>query len=500
MSEHPTVSVVVPTRNEADNVPVLLERVFAALDGVDAEVCVVDDSDDHTPDVLRRLAEGSQGRIRCLLRAGPDRAGGLSTAVVTGLRMARGRWVCVMDADLQHPPETIPGMLQAAQAGADLVVASRYVPGGSHGGLDGTTRRLVSRAATGLARLLFREARRTADPLSGFFLCRRELTDGIEFRPVGFKILLELLVLLPDVEVRDVPLRFQRREAGSSKASLRQGLLYLRHLRSLVVDVEGSARFWKFAAVGASGLLIYLPVLWLLVSLGLPTLLAFLPAFALSLGWNTAINRLVTFPDLRRRHTGEGPGDYLRRSLASGLVMFGAFAALVASPLHPVVAGLFAALAGMVVNGVLNRRLADRAPLAWSRVATDRGVQEALRRLAAQIGADRAVLLPASSRMGEAGAVPPDVLARVAARRRPVLLTEGPSFRAQRRTNIEALSVLVVPVVRDEAVVALVVCERRAPRGFEPVALETATQAVEALGALVAGADPSATPLAAAAG
>src|SRR5258708_26710095 len=272
------VSVVVATRNEAGNVGPLVERLSRALEGVDAELCFVDDSDDETPLLRERLIAERPGQVRCLFRHGGERTGGLSTAVVAGLRMATGRYVCVMDADLQHPPETIPPMLAEAERGADLVVASRYVSGGSHGGLDGLARRVVSRGATRAARLLFSEARRTTDPLSGFFLCRRALLDGIEFRPVGFKILLELMVCVPGIAVRDVPLSFQPRQAGVSKASMRQGLLYLQHVRSLFFEVQGSARRWKFALVGLSGLLVFLPLLAVLtLAAHLAPLAAFVP-------------------------------------------------------------------------------------------------------------------------------------------------------------------------------------------------------------------------------
>src|SRR5207245_1257150 len=135
------LSVVVPTRKEAGNVGPLVARLSRALDGVAAEICCVDDSDDDTPALLEALERERPGAVRCLFRQGAERAGGLSTAVVVGLRMAGGRYVCVMDADLQHPPETIRPMLAEAERGADLVVASRYVPGGSQGGLDGVARR-----------------------------------------------------------------------------------------------------------------------------------------------------------------------------------------------------------------------------------------------------------------------------------------------------------------------------------------------------------------------
>src|SRR5215469_3400713 len=148
----PLVSIVVPTRNEADNIAPLVDRVAAALPGVDYELCFVDDSDDGTQDRIAAL-EREHSYVRAVLRNGAERAGGLSTAVVTGLRLARGRFVCVMDADLQHPPELIPTLLQQAAAGADLVVASRYMRGGGNTGLDGFGRRAVSRGASFAAHL-----------------------------------------------------------------------------------------------------------------------------------------------------------------------------------------------------------------------------------------------------------------------------------------------------------------------------------------------------------
>ena len=485
MPEPVLLSVVVPTRNEAGNVGPLVERLRHALDGVAAEICFVDDSDDDTPALLERLERETGGLVRCMYRHGPERGGGLSTAVVAGLRMAAGRYVCVMDADLQHPPETIPLMLAEAERGADLVVASRYVRGGSSGGLDGAVRRTVSRGATRVARLLFSEARMTADPLSGFFLCRRALLDGIEFRPVGFKILLELLVCVPGIAVRDVPLRFAARGAGDSKASVGQGLLYLRHVRSLFFDVRGSARRWKFALVGLSGLLVFLPLLAVLtLAAGWHPLVAFVPAFLFSLGWNTALNRVWTFSDQRRRTVGEGLERYLRRAALSGAVMFLGFALFWRAGLQVMVAGVLAALLGMAVNGALNRPSVRR--VAWAQVAVDRGVQASLARLADQVGADRAYLLPAERvGSGAPAAVPFELLERAVAQQRPALWTEAPSHRPQRRSNIEATSLMLVPVVREGRVLAVVVCERRAPRGFQAEALETATTAVDSLAGLL---------------
>ncbi|HEV2954468.1 MAG TPA: glycosyltransferase [Candidatus Dormibacteraeota bacterium] len=477
------LSVVIPTRNEAANVPVIVDRIKSALPGLVVDLCFVDDSDDDTPAVLERLAEADP-HVRCLLRQGADRAGGLSTAVVAGLHMATADYVCVMDADLQHPPELIPRMLELADGGADLVVASRYTQGGSQAGLDGASRRMISRGATTVARLIFEEARRSADPLSGYFLCRRALIDGVEFRPVGFKILLELLVLLPpDIEVRDIALEFQPRAEGQSKANVRQGLLYLRHLRSLFLDVKGSARTWKFAIVGGSGLLIFLPVLALFdFGLELPPLLSFLPAFAVSVAWNTTLNRVWTFADQRRRAGGSGPGRYFRTAVISGGLMFLAYSALYLWVFkHVIVAGALAALVGMTVNGLANWRSVHRGPKVWAEVAVNSGVQVALGRLAEEVGADRAYVLPTGSRGPASGSISREVLNRAAATRRPALWTEAASHRLQRRSSVAVSSFLILPVVSDRRVLGIVVCERHAPRGFDDACLQIATAAVDGL-------------------
>jgi dolichol-phosphate mannosyltransferase len=473
----PVVSVVIPTRNEASNIEPLVRRVKAALAGTPFEICFVDDSDDSTGDLLLELSRADPS-VRCVHREGVDRKGGLSTAVVGGLRIARGRYACVMDADLQHPPELLPVLLAEAERGADLVVASRYAPGGSQQGLSGAVRRLVSREATLVARMLFTEARQSSDPLSGFFLCRRALIDGIEFRPVGFKILLELLVCVPQLRVVDVPMTQAARSTGESKATARQGLLYLRHLRSLFFDVPGSARAWKFGLVGLSGLCVFLPVLAILIGLvGLHPLVAFVPAFGLSAAWNTAMNWRLTFGDQRRG--GRGPRHYFEFALLSGCVMFGIFALLVEAHVATVLAGLAAALVAMLINGLANRAFIHRSPAVWAAIAIDQGVQGGLARLAADVGADRAYVLPA--RGDASSALPAGLLAHVIAYKRPVLITEAASYRAQRRTNIETASRMLIPVVRGDEVLAVVVCERFAPGGFEAAALETATVAVEAI-------------------
>jgi hypothetical protein len=170
------------------------------------------------------------------------------------------------------------------------------------------------------------------------------------------------------------------------------------------------------------------------------------------------------------------------------MLMFVSFAVLLAAHVHVVIAGALAAAAAVLANGFANRREVALQPLAWARVATDRGVQAALLRLAEQVGAERAYVLPARLRGAGSTSVPAEVLASVVERRRPVLWTEAPSYRPQRRTNIESTSTLLVPVVDETEVIAVVVCERHALRGFEASTLETATRAVSGIAAAIAAA------------
>src|SRR5215204_5507418 len=283
------LTLVIPTRNEADNVPRLVGELKESLSGVDYRVVFVDDSTDQTPEVIRSLRE-EDDRIVLIHREGAERDGSLSTAVTTG-----------MDADLQHPPEKVREMLEEARtSGADVVVASRYAKGGSYEGLSGPLRKVVSVGTKSLAQIVFKEARKTTDPLSGFFLVRNEAISGIQFRPTGFKILLEVLVCAPELKVVEVPLNFRARNAGVSKANFRQGLEYLAHISSLFWYVPSAGRFWKFALVGASGVLVNLLTLITLVEYfnANPTV-AWMVAVGLSVLSNFLLNNAFTWRDVR---------------------------------------------------------------------------------------------------------------------------------------------------------------------------------------------------------
>jgi hypothetical protein len=237
----PRVSVVIPTRNEAGNVQELFRALTGTLNGVDHEVIVVDDSTDTATRPLLAQIGATASHWRVLERAGAEQTG-LATAVTTGIAMARGDAICVMDGDLQHPPDVVPRLLQSVEEGVDLAIASRYTAGGKSEGFASGYRQLLSHGSRLAAYAVFPEARRTSDPLTGFFCVRRAAIAGLEFRPVGFKILLEILVLCPRLRVVDVPFVFGDRWEGESKASARQGVLYLRHIASLFLHVPDSSR------------------------------------------------------------------------------------------------------------------------------------------------------------------------------------------------------------------------------------------------------------------
>ena len=227
----PQLTILVPTRNEAENVEPLLRALSASVN-VSTVVLFVDDSDDQTPHVVQAARACGFGSLdtRLLHRSGAERSGGLGGAVLAGLERTDTPWACVMDGDLQHPPEVVPRLLDAALgANADLVVASRYVTGGRNEGL-GAVRTAVSWGSTVLAKVMFpHRLRGIRDPMSGFFLFRREsLTETMT--PRGFKILLEIAVRHPDLVRCEIPFVFVERVTGQSKGTLREGFRYLQLL------------------------------------------------------------------------------------------------------------------------------------------------------------------------------------------------------------------------------------------------------------------------------
>src|SRR5262245_57111582 len=316
-------AVIVPTYNEAANLPALVGRIFGSMP--DVEIIVVDDaSPDGTADIAEKLA--SERPVRVIRRQGER---GLSSAVLRGIADARSEICVVMDADLSHPPEVIPALVKAVECCADIAIGSRYGPGG---GIDEWPwfRRLASRAGTLLARPLTG----VQDPMAGFFCLRAKLLEGVALRPRGFKILLEILARAKPAKVVEVPIRFDDRGAGESKFGPRERREFLKQVWTLYHDLN--AWPWcvaKFLVTGFSGYLVHMAVMAAVV-MGLggrPNVEGAVAGFTVAMTTNYLINRHWTF---RARHVGvvSSYPKYALSALAGLGVQIGVMTILQAQP------------------------------------------------------------------------------------------------------------------------------------------------------------------------
>ncbi len=258
------LSLVLPTYNEVQNINVVIEQLVASLDSVSNlsyEIIVVDDdSPDRTWEKAQELSERFT-QVRVVRRQGER---GLSTAVLRGWQQARGQIFGVMDSDRQHPAETSCALWTAMTKGSDLAVASRHIKGGgvSHWSIG---RRMISRCAQGIGIMVLPEVLiKVRDPMSGYFMIRRSSLEGRELRPLGYKLLVEVLGRGAMGKITEVPYIFRERSGDASKISIVVCWQYLRHLLRLRIDLLKSSQFVRFCMVGASGTLIDTTMLYLL--------------------------------------------------------------------------------------------------------------------------------------------------------------------------------------------------------------------------------------------
>jgi dolichol-phosphate mannosyltransferase len=221
----PKLALVIPTLHEAANIRTVVDRVRCSLDplGISYELIIVDDdSRDGTDGIVHELS-AADPRVHFLGRTGKR---GLGSAVRSGWALTGAEVLGVIDADLQHPPELLPRLWEAAESGSDVVLASRYV---SHSVVRKwhRGRYLLSRLAISLAGPLQRPGIYVKDPMSGFFLVRRACLENVALKTEGFKLLLEILVRANIQSVAEIPFTFGPRLAGASKAHLSVGLDYL---------------------------------------------------------------------------------------------------------------------------------------------------------------------------------------------------------------------------------------------------------------------------------
>lgn len=225
------LSIITPVFNESENLPELIHRVEQSLNSVDFELIIVDDNSPDGTAIVAEELNVEYGNLRVLKR--PNKRG-LSSAVIDGFNVStpETRIFAVMDADMQHPPELLAKMYEKIVEGADLVIASRYTNGGGTNGWH-LSRKIISRVATALAHLLLPETRNIKDVLSGFFMIKREVISEANLDPIGYKILLEILVKGNYNVTNEIPYLFETRKNGKSNLSLNEILKFAIHINRL---------------------------------------------------------------------------------------------------------------------------------------------------------------------------------------------------------------------------------------------------------------------------
>jgi len=295
----PELTVVVPTFNERENVGLLAERLDRVLAGIAWEVVFVDDdSPDETADAVRALGQ-SDPRVRVIRRIGRR---GLSSACVEGVLSSSAPYFAVIDADLQHDDTILPAMLARLKADdLDIVVGSRYLERNTTEGLS-QRRQTLSQMGGRVARLVLHAS--LTDPMSGFFMMRRTTFDEIvrSLSLQGFKILLDLFTSAPrPLRYAEIGYAFSTRQHGESKldtmAAWEFGMLVLDKLIGRIVPV----RFFVFAAIGGSGLVVHLAALGILNGAGVGFAAAQSIAVITAMTWNFFLNNLITYRDQRLR-------------------------------------------------------------------------------------------------------------------------------------------------------------------------------------------------------
>ena len=305
------LSIVLPTYNESQNIARMLDSITETLPAdTAAEIIVVDDnSPDGTGNIASQYAKNIRHKklhIEVINR--PDKLG-LSSAILVGVQLAAGDIVVVMDGDFSHPPQTIPHMVEELQNSKyDIVVASRYVKGGSVRGWP-FKRRLMSRGATKIAQVGLGIG--VKDPMSGFFAFKRRIIEGIKFDAIGYKMLLEILVKTRGASVKEVPYTFTNRRAGASKFDSSVMYDYFRAVWRLYrygkslrekerrTSVHFLSKAGRFYTIGATGLLVNFVVTTLFGGL-MPSLWHLYAAsigIIFSITSNFFLNKLWTFED-----------------------------------------------------------------------------------------------------------------------------------------------------------------------------------------------------------
>lgn len=303
------ISIIIPTYNESKNIRGILEHIQKSIpENLKAETIVVDDnSPDSTAkiaeDYFHSIKEKTDHTINVIKRKAKN---GLSSAILNGIQQATGNTIVVMDSDFSHPPHIIPKMIEILrQTSCDIVIASRYIKGGSIQGWP-FKRKLMSRIATGIAKRGL--GIQPHDPMSGFFMFKKNIIKGLKFDAIGYKMLLEILVKTKGAKIQEVPYTFTDREQGASKLGASTVLDYCKSVWKLykygrsIKEKRTSVRFLskaaRFFTVGASGIGVnYLASVLFSLSADMWYIHATMMGIMFSITSNFVFNKYWTFED-----------------------------------------------------------------------------------------------------------------------------------------------------------------------------------------------------------
>ncbi len=296
-------SIILPTYNEKENVPILLDKLNRELEKYHYEIILVDDnSPDGTYDIAKKL-ESKYPHFSCLCRV---KERGLSSAVLTGFSVAKSNFLIVMDADLQHDSSVIPNFIKAYQQGADIVIGSRKVSYSQISKDWPLIRKLLSNLATSLTKIIL--SIKVTDPMSGFFGITKKVYQETrnKINPRGFKILLEFLVKAKKlngeqknpINIMEIGYTFLKRQHGESKLSFNIIVEYLTALYDLRLGHLIPIYFIKYSIVGLSGVFVNQFTLWLLQNFSLINKQVSLAlAIEVSIIYNYFCNNYFTFKE-----------------------------------------------------------------------------------------------------------------------------------------------------------------------------------------------------------
>ena len=298
-------SLIIPSYNEGDNIQEIVRILSGLLDSEipgEYELIVVDD---NSPDGTWKLAQELTSQYPQLRVMRRQQEKGLSTAVIRGWQVARGEVLGVIDADLQHPPEVLLQLWQEMEKGADLAVGSRHVEGGGVSEWS-VIRRFLSRGAQMLGLIILPEViGRLSDPMSGYFMVRRNAIVGKSLSPVGYKILIEVTGRGKIRWIGEVGYVFRERQAGESKVTWKQYIEYIQHLLRLRFSLWPIKRFLRFGVVGFSGVFVALGIFYVLREmLGLALTRSAILSSEVAIINNFLWNDLWTFGDIASQQRG----------------------------------------------------------------------------------------------------------------------------------------------------------------------------------------------------